>query len=529
MQPKRRFISVLLLLITGSCTAFAGPADEHKDTATWFDASRKRAVPVAVYQPTGGKIQNQQLIILSPGYGGKNTDYGFIADNLAKRGYTVVTVQHDLPSDPPIPSGENLYQRRLPFWKTGVSNILFVIEQLKKEYPQLDYHNLILIGHSNGGDISMLLGKQHPDFVTAVISLDNRRMPFPRTVRPHLFSIRSKDQIGDEGVIPTDEEQKKYNISVLKVNTNHNDMGGYGTPQQLAEINGLILRFLAISVKADTNQFAGLKDTIAVIAASAKATVGVAVMDLNTRETLTVNREKKFPMQSVFKFPLAMAILDQVDRGKLQLQQKIKVSKNDLSIPFASPLRDKYPEGNIDITLAELLRYTVSQSDNNGCDILFRLAGGTKAVNDYIHSIGANDIAIVATEKEMGVNSAVQYTNWCKPEAMLLLLEKLHSGTVLSKKSNAFLWQLMIETVNAPKRIKGALPAGTVVGHKPGTSGTSKDGFTATTNDVGIVELPDKRRFAIVLFICDSAADRQSREGAMASITKIIWDSYLKR
>ena len=92
-------------------------------------------------------------------------------------------------------------------------------------------------------------------------------------------------------------------------------------------------------------------------------------------------------MQSVYKYPLALAILNQVDKGIFSLEQKIHIKKEDLLPDTWSPLRKKYPDGNADITLDELLNITVSQSDNNGCDILFRLIGGTeeKVVwDDYI-------------------------------------------------------------------------------------------------------------------------------------------------
>ncbi|HEY0177589.1 MAG TPA: class A beta-lactamase, subclass A2, partial [Pedobacter sp.] len=522
---KHLILSLLLLSILPSLT-FAANQDTssiaiNTDTLTWSDISRNRAVPVAIYHNSEEKTGNRQLVILSPGYPGKNTSYGYIAKNLAKQGYMVVVVQHDLPTDPAMPSGEHLYQRRLPFWNTGLSNILFVITKLKKQYPGLDYKHMILIGHSNGGDISMLMADRYPKMFSKVISLDNRRVPFPRTARPEIFSIRSKDQVADEGVLPDTADQRKYHITIVKVNTDHDDMGGYGNTQQLDQINSLIMQFL------NRDHFAGLRNKITHIALAAKGTVGIAVMDLDTKAILILNGDQRFPMQSVFKFPLAMYILHQVDLGKLSLTQKIHFDKEDLSIPYASPLRDKYPDGNIEITLAELLSYTVSQSDNNGCDRLFRLAGGTQAVNDYIHDTGVQNIAIVATEKQMGISSDVQYTNWCQPEAMLELLKKFNEGTVLSKQNNDFLWKLMFETVNAPNRIRGLLPKGTVVAHKPGTSGTAKDGFTATTNDIGIVELPNKRRFAIVLFVCNSTAGQKKREGAMANITKVIYDSLL--
>lgn len=225
-----------------------------RDTATWFDGSRNRPVPIAIYfcQSLSDSINRtyikQKVVFINPGYPGKNTDYGYIARNLAEHGYYVVTIQHNLPSDPPIPTKGDLYKLRQPFWSIGVQNILFVLGKLKKVQPNLDYENLIIIGHSNGGDISMLLAKQYPKVASIIISLDNRRMPFPRSKYPKVFSIRSSDQPADPGVLPTVKDQTKYKTVLVNVNTVHDDMGGFGTKEQLSEINNHIIQFLQSNI-----------------------------------------------------------------------------------------------------------------------------------------------------------------------------------------------------------------------------------------------------------------------------------------
>jgi len=273
-------------------------------------------------------------------------------------------------------------------------------------------------------------------------------------------------------------------------------------------------------------QQAKLKSEIETISKQAKGIVGVGVMDLKTQETLLINQDHKFPMQSTFKFPLAIAVLDLVDKGKYKLDQKIHVTKTQLDPETHSPMRDKRPNQDFDITLAELLSYSVSESDNNACDILFELAGGTKKVNDYIHSLGVKDIAIVATEKEMKAGWDVQYTNYARPSAYLQLLQIAYERKKLSKASHDFLWKTLVEGPTGLKRIKGQLPKGTEVAHKTGTSGTSDKGIAAATNDVGIVKLPDGKDIAVVVFVSDAAADIETRELVIAQIAKAIWDYY---
>ncbi len=272
-----------------------------------------------------------------------------------------------------------------------------------------------------------------------------------------------------------------------------------------------------------------LRGEIEHIIGSINGKVGVAVMGVEEGDTLTVNGLSRYPMQSVFKFPLAISVLNQVDKKKLSLEQKIHISKSDLLPNTWSPLRDKYPDGNVDITLDELLKFTVAQSDNNGCDILFRLMGGPKKVGKYIHSLGIKDISIVATEEEMHKDWSVQYRNFSSPAAMAKLLYKFYTGNILSEKSREYLYQVMVSTSTGPGRLKGALPEGTVVAHKTGSSGENEKGIAAATNDVGIVTLPNGKHFIIAVFVSDSGADEKTRDAVIAKITKAVWFGFLKR
>lgn len=274
-------------------------------------------------------------------------------------------------------------------------------------------------------------------------------------------------------------------------------------------------------------QQAELKSEIETISKQAKGIVGVGIMDLKTKETLLINQDHKFPMQSTFKFPLAIAVLDLIDKGKYKLDQKIHVTQSQLEKNTHSPMRDKYEGQDFDITVGELLSYSVSESDNNACDILFGLAGGTKKVNDYIHSLGVRDIAIVATEKEMAMDGwKTQYYNYARPSAYVQLLQIAYERKKLSKEGHDFLWTTLLEGPTGLKRIKGMLPKGTQVAHKTGTSGTNDKGVAAATNDVGIVKLPNGKDIAIVVFVSDATADIDTRELVIAQIAKAAWNYY---
>jgi beta-lactamase class A len=281
---------------------------------------------------------------------------------------------------------------------------------------------------------------------------------------------------------------------------------------------------ITISSADRTNE---LRDRIQQISQAARGRVGVTATVLETGESVTLNGDQQFPMQSVYKFPIGMTVLAQVDRGKLKLDQQVRVEASDFVSDLQhSPIRDKNPQG-VELSLAELLKYMVSESDGTACDVLLKLVGESEVVTQYLRDLGVNGIVVANTEKEIGQDKAVQYRNYASPNAAVALLRALHEGQGLSKSSQALLRKLMTQTPTGLQRIKGLLPDGTVVAHKTGTSRTV-DGVTAATNDVGLVTLPNKRHLAISVFVSDSRANKAVREGAIAKVTKAAWDEWSK-
>ena len=246
------FVVILLCACATKKTSFETDVYLHgtysgiatkSDTLILNDTSGRRIIPIKVYWESS-RIAGRKLVILNPGYGGKSIDYSYIANALAREGYFVVTIQHDLPTDDTLPHTGDIYKLRKPLWERGVKTIFVVDNEMRARYPGLNFKHTILVGHSNGGDIAMLMATEYPLYAKTVITLDNRRMPFPRSNHPKILSIRSSDQSANPGVLPSVEEQKKYHIKIVKVNTTHNDMGGTGTEAQKEEINTYIIDFL---------------------------------------------------------------------------------------------------------------------------------------------------------------------------------------------------------------------------------------------------------------------------------------------
>jgi len=219
------------------------------DTVELYDQVRQRKIPIAIYHSTNEKTNHKKLVIISHGYnqneGRPYLGYSFIANLLASKGYFVVSIQHELPIDSLIPlTGVPKIVRR-PFWERGADNILFVLNELKKSNPELDFKHITLIGHSNGGDMAVLFSQKYPKIIDKIITLDNRRMALPRTKKPKIYSLRSSDQVADKGVLPTEAEMRKFGIKIIPLtNTKHNEMSDNASEEQQKEIQNYILTFL---------------------------------------------------------------------------------------------------------------------------------------------------------------------------------------------------------------------------------------------------------------------------------------------
>jgi pimeloyl-ACP methyl ester carboxylesterase len=113
-------------------------------------------------------------------------------------------------------------------------------------YPNADYRHLTLIGHSNGGDISMYFAKMHPEMVRKVVTLDNLRVPFLTDGKVKILSFRSKDPVfkADPGVVPDDATCAKASITVVRTEFQHNWLSDRGPDHVKDSIQAKVQSFL---------------------------------------------------------------------------------------------------------------------------------------------------------------------------------------------------------------------------------------------------------------------------------------------
>jgi hypothetical protein len=215
------------------------------ETLHLYDAARERpvAVDLAVRADYEMKADDGYwklpVAIISNGNTVKNTEYSFLANVFAARGYLVASIQQDNPTDPPLMTKVGLpYVGRLGVYQKGEANILFVLRELKKLQPNADYDHLTLVGHSNGGDTAMYFAKEHPDLVTKVVTLDNLRVPFVLNNKMKILSFRSQDPNfkTDPGVLPTPKEASTDGIDIIKTHFQHtwmSDRGPYSVKERI--------------------------------------------------------------------------------------------------------------------------------------------------------------------------------------------------------------------------------------------------------------------------------------------------------
>ena len=227
----------------------------HHKTLTLFDPQRTDrpvAVDIAVRRDREWEATAEMItlpvVILSHGNTVKFTEYSFLANVFAARGYMVVSIQHDLDTDEPMVTkvGEPYVGRGMQY-NRGIANIMFAIDELKKLQPNSDYRHLTMVGHSNGGDISMYFAKRYPEMIKKVVTLDNLRVPFMTDGKFKILSFRSRDPVfkADPGVVPDEEICQKAGITVIRTAYQHNELSDRGSDEVKAAIQATLDKFLS--------------------------------------------------------------------------------------------------------------------------------------------------------------------------------------------------------------------------------------------------------------------------------------------
>ncbi|MER9001899.1 class A beta-lactamase-related serine hydrolase [Mesorhizobium australicum] len=297
------------------------------------------------------------------------------------------------------------------------------------------------------------------------------------------------------------------------------------------------------------------------IAEASRAVVGVALRHIETGRSLSINGEMLFPMASTKKVGLAAHILNLVDQDILRLDTLITLTEQDIYTPQGGPVGTFFGPGST-LSLRDLLTLTLVASDNNATDILYRIGGGSVAVEASLQSLGLpslqpglptwmsisniyghatvleNDpispnafrkfFAVRDTAKDDGENARIRSAensltrDSATPVDMARLVTKLWNGEFLSHSSTKIVLDCMFRCITGENSIKGMLPVGTRVAHKTGT-------LEFAVNDVGVIELPGRAGHLVAaVYTKDSyEPSLEKREAVIAHIARAAYDFFL--
>ena len=253
------------------------------------------------------------------------------------------------------------------------------------------------------------------------------------------------------------------------------------------------------------------------------ARIGVACI-FDGRDTVQINGNKEFPMLSVYKFPQAIAFVNFCIENQEDLNNTILISKSEIKENTYSPIRDKYGITDLKLSLKDVLYYSLVESDNNACDVLYKLIGGTNYADSIIKKMGFSEIHLLNTEDEMHKNIYLSYQNRCTPLEMCKFIDYFRSELVKSDDKYSYIQFLMENCKTGNDRLaKPFITTNVEIGHKTGTGDVNSQGRIIGINDVGFITLPNKNTYSIAVFIADSKYTPETTSSFIADISEIIW------
>lgn len=254
-----------------------------------------------------------------------------------------------------------------------------------------------------------------------------------------------------------------------------------------------------------------------------KGTVSVAVIK-GDKTIALLNNHIHYPLMSVFKFHVAVAVLHKMDAQKRSLEDSILIQPEEIRANTYSPMRNKWTRRKpFKLPFSTLLYYSIALSDNNACDILIRYLGGIDKVQQLMNHIGIANVQLTETENDMHEHLLNCYKNWSTPLSMAHCLKIIYEGNMLNNKYKQFLFNTMLNTATGMDKIKAGLPAGIPVAHKTGSSDRLPSGIMIGDNDVAIIHPHSTNRYYLVVFIKDSRETTQENHEIIAQISHIVY------
>ena len=286
----------------------------------------------------------------------------------------------------------------------------------------------------------------------------------------------------------------------------------------------LFLFILVLSTNC-SGQHQSLKKSISKLFNKNEITIGVSVIGIESGDTFTFNNHKKFPMQSVYKFPIALAVLNSVEHNQFRLFDKLFLDSNWMKKFYWSHVKRQNPYPELYISIDSLIMYMIAYSDNLSSDFLIEKLGGVDTIEKFMRRLGYSQINIKHTGLEIGEKVENLYDNSTSPYETSRILKDFFQKKILNESHTNYLLNYMINDSTTHNRILGKLPPKTMVAHKTGT-GYNSDTFIHACNDIGIIYLPNGKHIAVSIFAMNSKLGIKKTEELIADISKIIFQYY---
>lgn len=295
----------------------------------------------------------------------------------------------------------------------------------------------------------------------------------------------------------------------------------------------LVICLIAISVRlthrsassvGHVSDYMGMADSITKIVNDYPGEIGVAVI-INNTDTITVNNENIYPMMSVFKTHQALAVCDDFDNKGISLDSLMTIQRDELDANTWSPMLKEHPENVISLPVRDLLRYTLSQSDNNASNLMFKKLVDVTATDSFIATIiPRSSFKIAYTEEEMSADHDKAYANSTSPLGAAILMNRLFTDNLVSHEKQSFITGTLKECVTGVDRISAPLlDKDVTIGHKTGSGYTNEHGVLAAHNDVAYISLPDNTCYALAIFVKDFKGNESEAAKAIARISATVY------
>jgi beta-lactamase class A len=232
---------------------------------------------------------------------------------------------------------------------------------------------------------------------------------------------------------------------------------------------------------------AKLRDKLKSLDQKVDGAFGVAVIDLISGKTITLNGDTQFPTASVIKVPILVEMFRQARAGEVNLREKISIQPSE-SVGGSGKIQDELRKGPVTMTILDLLTAMIEHSDNTATNRAIQIAKMDR-VNRRTQELGLQATRLRRIMLD-GDAASKGMENISTPLEMVRLMEMIYRGKACTHPDDCGEMMRILKLVQG--KIRGAIPLSVEVASKTGE-------LHGVHCEVAIVLHP-KRPFAVGIF-----------------------------